>query len=117
MLSSDKNSGAFERYDPKTNKWSELSALPTPRGGLGAALIGGQIVTAGGESPTGVYGNVEAYSLSSNTWSLLPSMKTPRHGLAVLSAGPAGKTLYAIDGALAAGHTHSTNINEALNLG
>ena len=40
-------------------------------------------------------------------------MTTPRHGLALLSVGT---TLYAIDGTLAAGHTHSTNLNEALNL-
>jgi non-specific serine/threonine protein kinase len=112
-LSADKNSGAFERYDPITNKWQELPALPTPRGGLGAALVGGQIVTAGGESPTGVFNNVEAYNLSSSTWSILPPMKTPRHGLVVLSVG---NTLYAIDGAEAPGHTHSTNTNESLRL-
>ena len=40
-------------------------------------------------------------------------MKTPRHGLALLSVG---NTLYAIDGAVAPGHTHSVNTNEALTL-
>ena len=39
-LSSDKNSSAFERYDPAADKWQELPALPTARGGLGAALVG-----------------------------------------------------------------------------
>ena len=110
-LSSDKNSAAFERYDPTANEWRELPGLPTPRGGLGAAIFGNEIVTAGGESPTGVYANVEAYDLSTNTWSILPPMKTARHGLATVAIG---KTLYAVDGASAPGHTHSVNTNEAL---
>jgi non-specific serine/threonine protein kinase len=112
-LSSDKNSAAVERYDPATNVWILLPPLPTARGGLGAAMVGINIVTAGGESPTGVYNNVESYSLSLGRWSILPPMRTPRHGLALLSVG---STLYAIDGATAAGHTHSTNVNEALDL-
>ncbi len=112
-LSADKNYGVFERYDPADNKWQELPALPTPRGGLGAAVVGNEIVTVGGESPTGVFDNVEAYGLSTGTWSILPPMKSPRHGLALLAEGD---TLYAIDGAAAPGHTHSTDINEALEL-
>ena len=113
MLSSDKNSSAFERYDPVTNKWQALPPLPTARGGLAATLVGGQIVTVGGESPTGLFNNVEAYNLSSNTWTTLTPMKTPRHGLALFTVR---NTIYAIDGALAPGHTHSSNINESLKL-
>ena len=33
VLSADKNLGAVERYDPATNTWTRLPALPTPRVG------------------------------------------------------------------------------------
>ena len=76
--------GALERYDPTAGRSTQLPDLPTPRGGLAAALVGTQIVTAGGESPTGVFDNVEAFDIATSTWSILPPMKTPRHGLALL---------------------------------
>jgi serine/threonine protein kinase len=112
-LSADKNLGAFERYDPTTNTWQGLPALPTPRGGLGAAVVGHDIITAGGESPISVFGNVEAYDLTSGSWAALPPMKTPRHGLAVVADGT---TLYAIGGARTPGHTHSVGTTESLDL-
>jgi non-specific serine/threonine protein kinase len=110
-LSADKNLGAVERYDPAANQWVQLPALPTPRGGLGAAIVGKRLVTVGGEKPTGVFDTVEALDLGSNTWSTLPPMKTPRHGLVVVSVG-AG--VLAIDGAGAPGHTDSLNTNESI---
>src|SRR5690349_21493414 len=87
MLSSDRNSGAVERYDPGSNTWTKLPGLPTPRGDLGAALVGRRLVTIGGESPTAVFGTVEALDLTTNSWFALPAMKTPRHGMAVLAVG------------------------------
>jgi non-specific serine/threonine protein kinase len=112
-LSADKNLGAVERYDPATNAWTRLPALPTPRGGLGAAVVGGRLVTLGGESPTSVFNTVEVLDLTTNTWTTLPPMKTPRHGMAVLAVG---NTIYAIDGAGAPGHTDSVNTNEAIDV-
>ena len=112
-LSADKNLGAVERYDPAANQWTRLPALPTPRGGLGAALVGSRLVTLGGESPTSVFNTVEVLDLTTNTWTTLPPMKTARHGMAVLAAG---NTVYAIDGALAPGHTDSVSTNEAVDV-
>jgi len=112
-LSSDKNSGALERYDPAANQWQQLPGLPTPRGGLGAAIVATRLLTAGGESPTGVFGSVEAFDLTTGVWSVLPPMKTPRHGLALLGVR---NTVYALDGAVAAGHNNSIPKNEALDL-
>jgi non-specific serine/threonine protein kinase len=112
-LSADKNLGAVERYDPATNEWTRLPALPTPRGGLGAAIVGGRLVTLGGESPTSVFDTVEVLDLTTNTWTTLPPMKTPRHGMAVLAVG---NTVYAVDGAGAPGHTDSVNTNEAIDV-
>jgi len=112
-LSADKNLGAVERFDPVTNGWTKLPGLPTPRGGLGAAIVGTRLVTVGGERPNRVLNTVEALDLDTNTWSKLPPMVTPRHGLAVVSIGAA---VYAIDGAGAPGDTHSLATNEALDM-
>ena len=51
-LSSDKNSAAFERFDPATGAWQTMPNMPTPRGGVAATCIDGRIVAAGGEEPT-----------------------------------------------------------------
>ena len=66
-LSSDKNSAALERYDPKTDSWAALAPLPAPRGGIGAAVADGRLVVAGGEEPTSVDNSVYAYDIASNT--------------------------------------------------
>ena len=112
-LSSDKNSSALERYDPKTDSWAALAAMPAPRGGVGAAVADGRLVVAGGEEPTSVDNSVFAYDIASNTWSDLPPMPTGRHGLAVAAVD---KTIFAIGGATQASHTASTGVGEALQI-
>ncbi len=112
-LSSDKNSAALERYDPKTDSWAALAPLPAPRGGLGAAVADGRLVVAGGEEPTAVDNSVFAYDIASNTWSDLPPMPTARHGLAVAAVD---KTVFAIGGATQPSHTASTGVGEALQM-
>lgn len=111
MLSSDKNSAAMERLDPKTGSWTALAPLPAPRGGVGATFADGRVVVAGGEEPTGVDASVYAYDIKSNTWSSLPDLPTARHGIAVVAVG---KTVYAIDGATRPSHTGSTGAAESL---
>lgn len=47
-----------ERFDPSTNQWERLRAMPTPRHGLGAASIGGAIhVISGGPQPAFSFGD------------------------------------------------------------
>ena len=80
-------SAALERFDPVAGTWERLPAVPTPRGGQGAAFAGRRLVVAGGEDPSGVYSEVEAYDVATEQWSALPAMPTPRHGLAVERVG------------------------------
>ena len=54
FLSADKNSAAFERFDPQSGEWTKLVDMPTPRGSYGATFIDGRIVALGGEEPTRV---------------------------------------------------------------
>ncbi len=112
-LSSDKNSSALERYDPKTDSWAALAAMPAPRGGAGAAVADGRLVVAGGEEPTSVDNSVYAYDITANTWTELPPMPTGRHGLTVAAVD---KMLFAIDGATQPSHTASTGVGEGLQM-
>ena len=88
FLSPGATSAAVERFDPAANAWERLPALPTARGGLAATMVaGGRIVTAGGEDPSGAFGEVEAYDIAAQTWSTLAPLPTPRHGLALERVG------------------------------
>jgi serine/threonine protein kinase len=113
VLGPNHNLGAVERYDPSADQWQKLPDMLTPRGGLGAALVGNQIVTVGGEALDKVFATVEAFDLIHGTWSALPPMHTPRHGMAVLAVG---KAVYAVDGAAAINHTDSVTTNEVLGI-
>ena len=80
----DTNLGTVEAYSPRTNRWSKLPSLPDPRGGTGAAAIGGRIVSVGGESPGGTNASVWALR-PGGRWVRLPDLPTPRHGLGVVA--------------------------------
>jgi N-acetylneuraminic acid mutarotase len=96
FLSSDKNSAAFERFDPESENWVKLVDMPTPHGSFGAAFIDGRIVVVGGEEPTRVLGTAEMYDIADGKWTTLTPMPTPRHAEAVAAVG---STLYCIGGA------------------
>jgi hypothetical protein len=44
----DRVYGQNEAYDPATDRWEAYAPMPTPRHGLGAAVVGGAIHVAGG---------------------------------------------------------------------
>ncbi|HYZ52892.1 MAG TPA: protein kinase [Streptosporangiaceae bacterium] len=99
------NTAAVQRFDPATGQWTQLKAMPSAASDLGAAVIDGQLVTVGGESPGSVFTTVRAYNLATSTWSSLPNLAAARHGAAVTAIG---NTLYDIDGAALPGHNAST---------
>lgn len=110
-LSSDKNSAAFERFDPATGAWQTMPNMPTPRGGVAATCIDGRIVAAGGEEPTRVLNTVEAYDIDTGTWSALPPLPVARHGMALATVG---NSVYAVGGAQRPTHQQSATTVEAL---
>jgi non-specific serine/threonine protein kinase len=112
-LSPDKNSAAFERYEPASDRWEQLPDMPTPRGGLGAAVIDGELFAVGGERTTFVYGTVESYDIAADKWSRARSMRTPRHGIAVEAVG---RALYTFGGGTRPGHASATGTAEVLRL-
>jgi non-specific serine/threonine protein kinase len=103
----------MERYDPQSNRWTELPTMPKPDGSIGVAFAGGRIVTVGGEGTTAVSDDVQGYDIKGGDWSKLPSLPTAVHGAAVTALG---NTVYAIGGATEPGHVGSTNKAEILDL-
>ena len=81
----DTNTRAFEVYDPRTRRWGRLPRLPGARGGTGAAVVSGRIVSVGGEAPSGTIETVYAFDLRERRWRRLADLPTPRHGLGVVA--------------------------------
>lgn len=111
FLSADKNSAAFERFDPRSGTWTKLVDMPTPRGSYGATFIDGRIVAVGGEEPTQVLGVAEMYDIADGKWTTLPPMPTPRHAEVVATVG---NTVYCIGGANRPTHEGPVATVEAL---
>jgi Kelch motif len=91
----DTNVALLESYTPGAGRWTRLAPVPEPRGGTGAAALGGEIVSLGGEEPQGTIKSVFAYTVATNNWRRLPDLPSPRHGLGVAALG--GR-VYAIAG-------------------
>ena len=83
----DTNTARFEAYDPRTRRWTRLASVPQARGGTGAALVNGRIVSIGGERPEGTIRSVYAYDLRTKRWRRLGDLPSPRHGLGVVAHG------------------------------
>lgn len=77
-------------YDFDAGTWSTLPAsanLPTPRAAPGTALLGGEIVVAGGESSQpDAHEEVEAFNPDTQTWRTLTPMRTPRHATQAIAS-------------------------------
>ena len=100
------NHNAVQRFDPATDQWTQLTPLPVANSDMGAAYVGGQLITFGGENGLSVSGITRSYDLASKTWSTLPNMHDARHGMGVAVIN---NTIYSIDGASQPGHAGSTN--------
>jgi non-specific serine/threonine protein kinase len=108
----DSNLDLFEAYSPLTGKWTSLPPVPYPRGGTGAAVARGLLVSVGGEEEGGTIQSVYGFDLARERWRRLPNLPTPRHGLGVAAIG---WRIYAIGGGTSPGLTVS-GANESLAL-
>src|SRR5262249_33994269 len=110
------NVSTNEVYDIAKDTWASVLGMPTPRSGVGVAVLDGRMHVLGGEAYindlVGTYRPHEAYDPKTNAWERLPPMPTPRHGLAV---GEVGGKMYAISGSNVAGGGgphEGVNVNE-----
>ena len=70
-----------DRFDPSTNSWSIVAALPVPLAHITASVFAydGRIVVIGGESTYGAFqSTVYDYDPAANRWSVLGHLPMPR---------------------------------------
>ena len=91
----DTNLAMLESFDPRTRTWTTRPRVPSARGGTGAAALGRELISVGGEEPAGTIATVYAFDIRTSRWRRLPDLPTPRHGLGVVAFG--GR-IYAIAG-------------------
>jgi len=110
-ISETSNITAVQRFDPAADAWTQLKPMPIAVSGLGAAVVGDQLITAGGDNALTVFNTVRAYNLTSKTWSLLPPLPDARTGMGLVAYR---NILYSLDGAAKPGHIASTNTVQTL---
>ncbi len=104
-----------DAYNFSTGQWETgFAPIPTPRGGFGAGVVGGEIVVMGGEGGGIARPEVEAYSPTTNTWRSLTPMAVPRHGI---QAAECNGGLYVAGGGTSQGAGHQTAYHDAFFLG
>jgi Kelch motif len=76
----------FWRYDPGSNRWTELPPMGKPRGAAAAAVVGNRLYvvdgapqTYGVSNPDGPYRSVESFDFETETWSSEPDAPVAVH--------------------------------------
>ncbi len=84
----------FDEYDPSTGQWTTLPDAPRSRDHFHAAIVGDQLVLAGGRNTglTSVFADtieeVDVYDLTTNQWSTLAvTIPTERAGASSVAVG------------------------------
>jgi hypothetical protein len=97
---------SVERYNPATDTWGGVAAMPTARQGLAACVLGNYIYAIGGQNPNigAALTTVEVFNTVSQTWNATALTQTLPQARAWLAAsvGPGG-LMYAIGGLNSAG--------------
>lgn len=94
-VDSAKSSTSIERYNLRTNKWTQVAAMCGRRLQFGVAVLEDKLYVVGGRDGLKTLNSVECYCPRSRRWSNVPPMSTHRHGLGVsVLEGP----LYAVGG-------------------
>ncbi len=94
-----------ESYDPGSNTWSFIQAMPTGRRSMVVGRVDGKALVMGGEATStgGSFEENEEYDPVTNLWRPVEPMATPRHGavagtinnrIYVAGGGPAGGTSF-----------------------
>lgn len=85
----------IDKYDLRTNTWSNYGNMNGRRLQFGAAVIDNKLYIVGGRDGLKTLNTVECYDMTTKTWIPMPSMSTHRHGLGVaVLEGP----MYAVGG-------------------
>lgn len=93
----DCNKGAttIEKYDLRTNSWTQVANMSGRRLQFGVAVIEDKLYIVGGRDGLKTLNTVECFDPKKKSWNLMPPMSTHRHGLGVgVLEGP----MYAVGG-------------------
>lgn len=88
--------GRVEIFDIATSSWRQGRAMPTPRGGIQAAVLNGKVHVVGGGNQSSTLDQHEAYDPQTDRWTSLAPLPSSRGNQALVVLN--GK-LYAIGGA------------------
>lgn len=97
----------FAKASTDQSSWNPLTSMPTARGGLGVAVVGGNIYAIGGLSGNLPVNTNEQYDPILNTWSVEQLMPTARSNAAI--AVYDGK-IYVIGGAVGEGFVGNNEV-------
>jgi DNA-binding CsgD family transcriptional regulator len=78
--------GSVERYDARSETWTELSQKPIPVADVRAVVIGGKLYVPGGRrssNPSDITRAFERYNPGTETWERLSDLPQPRSGYAL----------------------------------
>lgn len=72
-----------QRYDPKTQEWTDMAPLPIQRSGFGSAVVDSTLYLVGGCNNLSRVASVDRYDPEQNEWMSASSMSIRRSGVAV----------------------------------
>lgn len=73
-----------ERYDPKTDTWTTVAPISSPRDAVGVCVLGGKLYAVGGYDGQQYLNNVECYDSQLNEWTAVAPLCTGRAGACVV---------------------------------
>ncbi len=80
--------GTVEEYDPRAERWTRKTDMPTPRLHLSSAVVDGKIVVVGGGPEWPVpSAATEMYDPATDSWTRMADMPTPRVGVWAAALG------------------------------
>ena len=68
----------LEAYDPLSDSWTTKAQLPTPRAGVGVAMLNGKLFAVGGSVGSMILPTVEAYDPQTDSWTTKAPLPTAR---------------------------------------
>ncbi len=98
------------QYNPATQTWRELKAMPTARGALGVTVCQGKIYATGGYDGEQNASATEIYDPHTDTWTIAAPLQAPRDHLAVATVDD---KIYAIGGRSNLKYKQNTSVVEA----
>ncbi|XP_002741110.1 kelch-like protein 5 [Saccoglossus kowalevskii] len=94
-MDNTKGATSIEKYDLRTNSWTQVANMCGRRLQFGVAVLDDKLYVVGGRDGLKTLNTVECYNPKTKSWTMMPAMSTHRHGLGVgVLEGP----MYAVGG-------------------